>query len=170
MTEPSRQTRLPQSERSLYDRDVAAWVERQVELLRSEQAAALDVSHLIEELEGLTKRDARALGTQLKRIIAHLLRQRSQPERASRCWADSIRNDRETITDILDQSPPLRRSSRPSPLPQGGLHRRVTVSLVRPVASLGRIAAPGWCAARREGPAPGQRRAGHGSPQTPALR
>jgi hypothetical protein len=64
---------------SLYDRDFAAWVGQQVELLRSGQAAALDVSNLIEELEGLTKRDERALGSQLKRIMAHLLKQRINP-------------------------------------------------------------------------------------------
>jgi hypothetical protein len=96
--------------RSLYDRDFAAWVERQVELLRSGQAAGLDVDNLIEELEGLTKRDERALGWQLKRIMAHLLKQRYQPERATRSWEDSIENGREEIADILEQSPSLRRT------------------------------------------------------------
>jgi hypothetical protein len=102
--------RLSQAERSLYDRDFAAWVERQVELLRSGRAGALDVDNLIEELEGLTKRDERGLGSQLKRIMAHLLKQRHQPERATRSWADSIANGREEIADILEQSPSLRRT------------------------------------------------------------
>ena len=95
---------------SLYHRDFAAWVERQVELLRSGPAAALDVPNLIEELEGLTKRDERALGSQLKRIMAHMLKQRYQPQRASRSWVDSIENGREEIADILEQSPSLRRT------------------------------------------------------------
>ena len=95
---------------SLYERDFAEWVERQVELLRSGQAAGLDVPNLIEELEGLTKRDERALGSQLKRIMAHMLKQRYQPQRASRSWVDSIENGREEITDILEQSPSLRRT------------------------------------------------------------
>jgi Domain of unknown function DUF29 len=95
---------------SLYDRDFAAWIERQVELLRSGQVTGLDVENLIEELEGLTKRDERALGSQLKRIMAHLLKQRYQPERATRSWEDSIENGREEIADILDQSPSLRRT------------------------------------------------------------
>lgn len=76
---------------SLYDRDFAAWVEQQVELLRSSHTAALDVENLIEELEGLTRRDGRALGAQLKRIMAHLLKQRHQPERAARSWEDRSR-------------------------------------------------------------------------------
>lgn len=94
---------------SLYDQDFAAWVERQVQLLRSGDATALDVPNLIEELEGLTKRDERALGSQLKRIMAHMLKQQHQPDRATRSWQDSIRGGREQIADILDQSPSLRR-------------------------------------------------------------
>jgi len=63
-------SRMPPS-RSLYDRDFAAWVEQQVLILRSGQTASLDVANLIQELEGLTKRDERALGSQLKRIMTH---------------------------------------------------------------------------------------------------
>ena len=57
----------------------------------------------------MTKRDERALGSQLKRIMAHLLKQRYQPQRATRSWEDSIANGREQIADILEQSPSLRR-------------------------------------------------------------
>ena len=95
---------------SLYDQDFAEWVERQVGLLQSGRTAALDVPNLIEELEGLTKRDQRVLGSQLKRIMAHMLKQRYQPQRASRSWVDSIENGREEIADILEQSPSLRRT------------------------------------------------------------
>jgi hypothetical protein len=95
--------------RPLYDEDFALWVEAQVAALRAGDVAALDLPNLVEELEGLTKRDERALGSQLKRIMTHLLKQRHQPERASRSWLDSIRNGRERIEDILDQSPSLRR-------------------------------------------------------------
>lgn len=95
--------------RSLYDRDFAAWVEQQVELLRSGHTTRLDVDNLVEELEGLTKSDQRALGSQLKRIMAHMLKLQYQPQRASRSWEDSIENGREEIADILDQSPSLHR-------------------------------------------------------------
>lgn len=78
--------------------------------MRSGQAAGLDVHNLIEELEGLTRRDERALASQLKRIMAHLLKQRYQPQRATRSWEDSIENGREEIADILEQSPSLRRT------------------------------------------------------------
>jgi hypothetical protein len=105
-----KETGDPVQHPSLYDQDFAAWIERQVELLRSGRTAALDAPNLIEELEGLTKRDERALGSQLKRIMAHMLKQRNQPQRASRSWVDSIENGREEIADILEQSPSLRRT------------------------------------------------------------
>jgi hypothetical protein len=94
-------------ETPIYDRDFALWVKEQVAALRRGDLAALDVEHLTLELEGLTKRDERALGSQLKRVMAHMLKQRHQPERATRSWQDSIRNAREQIEDILDQSPSL---------------------------------------------------------------
>jgi Domain of unknown function DUF29 len=106
----NRQAQRPEPARSLYDGDFALWVEQQVELLRSGHTTALDVPNLVEELEGLTKRDERALGAQLKRIMAHMLKQRYQPQRASRTWVDSIENGREEIADILEQSPSLRRT------------------------------------------------------------
>jgi hypothetical protein len=105
-----KETGDPVQHPSLYDQDFAAWIERQVELLRSGRTAALDAPNLIEELEGLTKRDERALGSQLKRIMAHMLKQRYQPQRASRSWADPIENGREEIADIFEQSPSLRRT------------------------------------------------------------
>ena len=94
----------------LYDRDFALWVEAQVAAIRAGNIDALDIENLVEELEGLTKRDQRALGSQLKRVMTHLLKQRYQPERATRSWERSIRNGREQIVDILDQSPSLRRT------------------------------------------------------------
>jgi hypothetical protein len=110
MSGSNRHARTHQPERPLYDRDFALWVEAQVAALRAADAAALDIQNLVEELEGLTRGDERALGSQLKRIMTHLLKQQYQPERASRSWLDSIENGREEIADILEQSPSLRRT------------------------------------------------------------
>lgn len=103
-------TAEPLGAHSLYDQDFAAWIEAQVAALRGGDAAALDVANLTLELEGLTKRDERALGSQLKQIMAHLLKQQYQPQRAGRSWEETIQNGREEIADILEQSPSLRRT------------------------------------------------------------
>lgn len=58
----------------------------------------------------MNNRDERTLGTPLKRIMTHMLKQQYQPQRASRSWVDSIENGREEIADILEQSPSLRRT------------------------------------------------------------
>jgi hypothetical protein len=105
--EPERRSGAASS-RALYDEDLALWVDEQVAALRTGDVAALDLQNLIEELEGLTRRDERALGSQLKRIMTHMLKQRYQ-QRASRSWQDSIRDGRERIEGIVDQSPSLRR-------------------------------------------------------------
>jgi hypothetical protein len=71
--------------------------------LQSHHGARRALSTL--EFQGLTRRDERALGAPLKRIMAHLLTQRYQPQRASRSRADSIAHGREEIADVLEQSP-----------------------------------------------------------------
>jgi hypothetical protein len=91
-------------------------------------------SHVRERVEDLIKRDERALGSQLKRIMAHMLKQHYQPQRASRSWIDSIENGHEEITDILDQSPSLRRTlpdlmtkNYPRPVAQASRDTRLPV-------------------------------------------
>jgi hypothetical protein len=42
--------------------------------------------------------------------MAHMLKRRYQPQRASRSRVDSTPNGREEIADILEQSPSLRRT------------------------------------------------------------
>ena len=64
---------------SFYEQDFAKCVAPKWSRCAAGRIAALDRPNLIEELEGLTKRDERALGSQLKRIMAHMLNQRYQP-------------------------------------------------------------------------------------------
>jgi Domain of unknown function DUF29 len=158
---------------SLYDRDFAQWIEQQVELLRSGHTTALDVPNLVEELEGLTKSDERALGSELKRIMAHMLKQRYQPQRASRSRVDSIENGREEIADILEQSPQpasnfAKSCDRELPAGRGAGEPRYTVAardLSHRVTVFTRGGAREWCAHRSVTPsaAPTDPRAGCGS-------
>jgi len=58
----------------------ALWLEEQVAAVRAGDVAARALPNQTRELEGLTRRDERPLGSQLKRIMTHLLEQRYQPE------------------------------------------------------------------------------------------
>ena len=92
----------------LYDVDLAAWLAEQAALARSGLGAELDLPHLAEALDDLGKTLRRALRSQLRRVILHLLKWRFQPDRRSRSWVESIDNGRAEIGDILADSPSLR--------------------------------------------------------------
>jgi hypothetical protein len=94
---------------TLYDRDFSLWVAAQVEALRAARFADLDLPNVIEELDGLAKRDRSAMQSQLRRLFLHMLKLRYQPEKRSHAWEDSIGQAMQKVFDILDASPSLRR-------------------------------------------------------------
>jgi gas vesicle protein len=62
----------------------------------------------IEELiEALSRSDKRALKSQLVRLMTHIIKWKSQPERHSLSWVASIKDAREEITDIQEETPSL---------------------------------------------------------------
>jgi hypothetical protein len=102
------------SAQTLYDADFVAWSQQQVDALRiaarSGSNQLLDWENLAEEIEGLGISQRSALGSQIKRIIHHLLKLQHSPARnPQRGWQDSIVDARDEIEDLLDRSPSLRR-------------------------------------------------------------
>jgi prophage DNA circulation protein len=62
----------------------------------------------IEELiEALSRSDKRALKSQLIRLMVHVIKWKSQPERRSFSWVASINNAREEILDIQEETSSL---------------------------------------------------------------
>ncbi len=62
----------------------------------------------IEELiEALSRSDKRALKSQLVRLMMHIIKWKSQPGRRSFSWVASIKDAREEITDIQEETPSL---------------------------------------------------------------
>jgi hypothetical protein len=93
---------------SNYDRDFYQWTRDQAELLRRGRLAALDVEHLVEELESMGARERRELTNRIKVLIAHLLKWQCQPRLRSRSWDATIREQRLSLQDLLDDNPSLR--------------------------------------------------------------
>ncbi len=100
-------------EETLYDQDLLAWTEQQAAQLRAGRFDQLDVGHLIEELEATAGKLRRELKNRLRILLAHLLKWQDQPRRRSRSWAATIAEQRDQISDLLEESPRLRREIEP---------------------------------------------------------
>ena len=95
-----------------YETDYTAWAESTVALLRQRRFEEIDLEALIEEVDGLAKSDPKAIRSQLRRLLLHLLKWKYSStldrERAGRGWSESIVNARNEIDDIIGYSPSLR--------------------------------------------------------------
>ena len=58
---------------SIYEIDNEQWLERTLHLLKENRLEELDLEHLIEELEALSRRDKLTVESLLEQIIRHLL-------------------------------------------------------------------------------------------------
>jgi hypothetical protein len=90
-----------------YDADFAAWSADQAGRLRGLRPAGLDWGNLAEEVESLGLSDKRAVASDLKVVLEHLIRWRYQPAKRSASWSDSIEEHRDRILRILEDSPSL---------------------------------------------------------------
>lgn len=95
---------------SLYEADFFAWVEQQSLLLKQGRLEELDLVNLIEEVEGLSRSDKRALKSQVIRVLKHLLKLNYQPNAFYylNSWRSSVAEGRSQIKLILQDSPSLK--------------------------------------------------------------
>jgi hypothetical protein len=95
----------------LYETDFYTWTQTQAAALRAKDWAALDIENVAEEIESLGRSDRRAITHQLERLLLHLLKWVYQPQeraRRGRSWGGSIRQARQAIADLIEESPSLR--------------------------------------------------------------
>jgi Domain of unknown function DUF29 len=97
---PSAQSTLPLSE--LYHCDESAWLEEMAALARAGDVAALDCNNLAEYLSDMAKRDIREVVSRLAILLLHLLKWDRQPEKQTRSWELSIREQREELQELLE--------------------------------------------------------------------
>ncbi len=93
----------------LYEKDYAVWVEQTVQSLRQGIFDSLDIDNLIDEVEDLGKSQRQALKSNLRVLLMHLLKWQYQSEHRSGSWKGTIREHRNRIVDILEDSPSLKR-------------------------------------------------------------
>ena len=93
---------------STYDTDFHAWTRQQARALAAKDWPALDLDHLVEEIESLGSADEHAITRHLQRLLLHWLKWHYQPTHRTPSWRRSIRQARDAIADRLERSPSLR--------------------------------------------------------------
>ena len=100
----------------LYRSDYTQWARRMADLLRAGDFAALDIPHLLEELDDMGNSEQRELENRLTILLAHLLEWEYQlpvlaerwREFDGRSWRSTIVEQRDRIAKRLRKTPSLK--------------------------------------------------------------
>jgi len=93
---------------NLYETDFYAWTLEQSKLLKAGDLKNLDIVNLVEEVESLGKQQRQELRNRLGVLIGHLLKWNYQPEKRSKSWRVTIREQRREILRHLKENPSLK--------------------------------------------------------------
>lgn len=93
---------------SAYDHDYYAWLNEQAACLQERRFSALDLPHLIDEIQDLARAEKREIESRLGVLLIHLLKWSYQPDKRSGGWRATIIEQRARILKRLQESPSLR--------------------------------------------------------------
>jgi hypothetical protein len=98
---------------ALYEADFYTWCLTTAALIRDGKWSDLDREALAEEIEALAGRDRREMHRRFKRLLTHLLKWQYQPSRrqTGHSWRSTIRNQRDELAVLFEQSPALGRQA-----------------------------------------------------------
>jgi signal transduction histidine kinase len=91
-----------------YDDDFFAWTQEQARLLRAGDFSEIDAANAAEELEDMGRSLRHQLRNRLVVLVMHLLKWQYQPVFRSTSWSSTIREQRQQIDELLEESPSLR--------------------------------------------------------------
>jgi hypothetical protein len=80
----------------------------QSKLLQISDFKGLDIVNLVEEIESLGKQQRQELENRLVILLGHLLKWDYQPERRSKSWKATIREQRRAIQRLMQANPSLK--------------------------------------------------------------
>ncbi len=96
-------------DKKLYEQDLALWLADTIAKLKVGNFEQIDIEHLVEEIEGLAGKDRRELQTRLKVLLAHRLKRiYVNSVYDNRGWENTIREQRDELLVLLEQSPSLK--------------------------------------------------------------
>ncbi len=93
---------------NLYEEDYLAWIEEQIAHLRAGRWHAVDVPHMLEELECKAGRQRRELYDRFVVLLTHMLKRDRRPDKPSRSWEATIVEQRRQLRKLLEESPRLK--------------------------------------------------------------
>jgi len=93
---------------SLYERDFFSWTQEQARLLRERRFDDLDLDNLVDEVESVGGSEKRELRNRMEVLLTHLLKWKFQPRFRGPSWRRTIRQQRDSIAQIVEDSPSLR--------------------------------------------------------------
>ncbi|PZU98690.1 MAG: DUF29 domain-containing protein [Leptolyngbya sp.] len=89
---------------NLYETDFYAWTVEQTKLLKEGDFKHLDLVNLVEEIASLGQQQRQELENRLAVLLGHLLKWEFQPDRRSKSWRATIREQRRTAQRLLQQN------------------------------------------------------------------
>jgi len=93
---------------TLYETDFYGWIQAQADTLRARKFSELDLDNLLEEIESMGRSEKRSLTSALVLLLMHLLKWHFQPQRRSKSWIFSIREQQRMVRKILKENPSLK--------------------------------------------------------------
>lgn len=92
-----------------YKQDYCLWLEQTIQQLQTGEFSQLDISALIEELQGMSNSEKSALESNLRILLMHLLKYLYQPHKRTNSWLFTIREHRKRLLKAFQKSPSLKR-------------------------------------------------------------
>ena len=88
--------------------DLYSWALRQAELLRAGRLSEIDAAAIAEEIDDVGEEQYDKLESALRVLMLHLLKWDHQPDRRSRSWTASVREQRRRVLRQLRKNPGLK--------------------------------------------------------------
>lgn len=109
MSNPVARSQKQKNTYNLYERDYHLWLVHTAKLVAENRFAEIDIASLAEEIEDMGRSEKRAIKSNLRVLLAHLLKYKYQPDKRSNSWRVTIRKHRLRIKEAFQDSPSLKR-------------------------------------------------------------
>ena len=93
---------------TLYEQDYYQWLTTTAQKLRQGKLAEVDVVNLIEEIEDIGRSEKKAVRSNLRILLMHLLKYKYQPEKRTNSWLFTIVEHRKRLQESFKDSPSLK--------------------------------------------------------------